>query len=277
MFGKRQYYYLVAGLQDIALDSHKLIFRQRAFRDELKASLHPDDYRLVKKLFLPSDNINLLNLLQKNDKAFLEEGIYTKEELLENIREPHSLPRYMQQFIEAFKAKEPIYQGMSRENELSSLFLEEMLQLRNAFLRDWFCFDMRLRNITTALVARKHKLPYENQIIGQDEFSETIRRSHARDFGLSSEFDAMEELMGIVRNDDVQQREKEIDQLRWQYLDEAVFFHYFTIERVLAYTIKLGLVERWMALEKDHGRELFKKLLDELQASYQLPKSFTEK
>ncbi|MFP4471998.1 MAG: DUF2764 family protein [Bacteroidales bacterium] len=49
------------------------------------------------------------------------------------------------------------------------------------------------------------------------------------------------------------------------------------MERILAFTIKLGIVERWLGIDVDHGKEMFKKLMSELQASYKLPESFKEK
>jgi uncharacterized protein YlaN (UPF0358 family) len=274
---KRNYYCLVAGLQDITIDVHKLQFSQQAFRQELKVELHPDDFELVEKLFLPHDNANLLNLLLKTGKPFDEKGNFSQEKLEENIKEPHDLPEYMNAFITAFKNKEPLMPDLSPENELTTLFFDQMLKLDNDFLRDWFAFELNLRNIIIALSARKHEIPYEYQIIGTGEISNIIRKSHARDFGLSAEIDFMEDLANIVRNDNVQEREKAIDELRWKYLDEVTFFEYFTIEKVLAFTIKLGMVERWLGIDKDHGNEMFKKLLKELQSSYQLPESFTEK
>lgn len=274
---KRNYYCLVAGLQDITLDVHKLSMGQMAFKAELQTEVHPDDYQLAQKLFLPTDNLNLLNLLEKNDKPFDPKGNYSREQLEENIKEPTDLPAYMQTFILAYKAKEPVYPHMSPENELTNLFFDFMQSEPNDFLRNWFTFNKNLNNLLTALLARKHEVKYENQIVGHDDISDAIRKSHARDFGISAEIDFMEELLNIARTEQVQDREKAIDQLKWKYLDEETFFEYFTMEKLLAFTLKLGMVERWLAIDKDHGSKMFRQLLDELQASYELPETFTEK
>lgn len=274
---KRHYYYLVSGLQDITLDIHKLLSNQQAFKETLKSEVHPNDYLLVEKLFLPYDNANLLNLLEKNSQPFIDKGNVTKETLEDNIKEPEELPEYMKRFIVAYKNKEPLFPELSPENELTTLFYQDMLTEKNEFLRNWFHFDLTIRNILTALAARKHKIDYENQIIGTDEISEAIKKSHARDFGLSNEIDYLENLVDASRIDDIQAREKAVDQLKWDYLEDVTFFNYFTIEKILAYIIKLGLVERWLAIDKDYGREMFEKLLNELQSTYKLPETFTEK
>ncbi len=275
---KRNYHYLVAGLQDITLDIHKLLFDQLSFREELRNELHPADYELVRLLFLPFDNENLLTLLEKKDREVDPRGNFSRERLEENIKEPSDLPDYMMRFITAFKSKEPLFPEMSPENELATLYYDEMLEtVENDFLREWFHFELNVKNIAIALNARRHKVPYENQIIGTNEVSESIRKSQARDFGLGSDLDYLDELTAISKKEDVREREQAIDELKWEYLDEATFFHYFTIERILAFVIKLGMIERWLGIDKDHSNELFKKLLKELQASYQLPKTFTEK
>lgn len=274
---KRNYYCLVAGLQDINLDVHKLQFSQIAFRDELRRELHPSDYRLAELLFLPIDNANLLNLLQKSGKPFDSRGTLTLERLEENLKEPVDLPDYMVHFIQAFHAKTPLMPELSPENELTTLYYDYAANCGNTFLSDWFSFELNVKNILTALLSRKYSLPFEKQIIGSGEVSKAIKKSHARDFGLSGDLQYFDELANIARNDNVQEREKAVDALRWKYLDEATFFDYFTAEKVLSYTIKLGLVDRWLAIDKEYGTGLFKKLLQELQATYQLPEIFTKK
>lgn len=275
---KRNYYYLVAGLQDITLDIHKLSLSQSEFKEELKNELHSDDYAKAEILFYTYDNINLLNLLAKNDKEFIADGVFSREELEESIKEPSGfLPSYMDRFIEAVKNDEDIISGMSRENQLTFLFYEFTQNLPDGFLKDWFRFNRDMNNVLTALVCRKYDIPYENQVIGNDEISETIRKSPARDFGLSAEISIMDDLLNIAKNDDAQEKEKAIDQLRWKYLDDVTFFEYFTIDKILAFLLKMGMVERWLSIDREHGNDLFMELLEELKSSYKLPESFTEK
>jgi len=275
---KRNYYCLVAGLQDLTLDAHKLTRTQNDFRIDLQTDLHPQDYKLVEYLFYPVDNKNLLNLLEKSDKEFDLRGCFTREEMEDNIKEPSGiLPQYMDQFINAYKNNEPFVAGMSFENQLITLFYSFTATLNDGFLEPWYRFNRDLNNLLTAMVCRKYDIPYENQVIGDDEITEAIRRSHARDFGLSAEIPWMEDVMNIAKTDNVQEKEKAIDKLKWNYLEDVTFFEYFTIDRVLAFIIKIGIVERWLALDREYGTELFMELLKELKSSYKLPETFTEK
>jgi hypothetical protein len=275
---KRKYYYLVAGLQDITLDMHKLSMGQLEFRQELQQELHPDDYKLVKILFYPVDNINLINLLSKNNKEFDPLGNFSLAQLEENIKEPEGeLPVYMNRFIEAKKNHEQIIPIMSPENEITALFYNYTETLESDFLKNWFKFNRHLRDLLTAIICRKYDIPFENQIFGTGDVADAIRKSNARDFGLSTEIEWLEDLLNIAKNDNVQEREKAVDQLRWKYLDDVTFFEYFTIDRILAFMIKLGMVQRWLAIDREHGMQMFKQLLNELKTSYKLPESFTDK
>ncbi len=274
---KRNYYYLVAGLQDLFPGINKLILDQIGFRELLSEHLHPSDYRLVRMLYLEYDNSNLLNLLQEKNLPFDERGNYSADFLLEQFREPEGVPDYMATFITAFRQQEPVYPGLSPENELTTLFYQEMLQSTDGFLNEWFRFSMNMNNLLTALIARQQQIPYEHQVIGDDEVSNAIRKSHLRDFGLGSELEYLEKITEIASMDDFTEREKAIDQVIWDYLDERTFFEYFTIDRILAYVIRLDMVSRWMAIDTERGIELFRKALEALQGEYQLPKLFTDK
>lgn len=270
MFGKvkRNYYCLVAGLQDIELDTHKLHFNQKDLKEYLKEEIHEDEYPLIEKLYLPHDNYNLINLLQKSDKPFNEKGNFSAEELETQIKDQSDLPSYMIRFIEAFTQKDPVYPELSPENELSTLFYEEMLSDDNEFTRWWYEMEMNIRNILAGLNCRKYSLNPEHHVIGDNDVANNIRKSHSKDFALGSLLDYTDKIIEIGRNDDIQNRELAFDKFKWDQLEEYTFFEYFTVERVMAFVLKTSMIERWISIDKEEGREMFKKLIEELKKSY---------
>ncbi len=274
MFG-RNYYYLVAGLPDILLDQKKLNFSIADFKEEMSYHLHPDDYRLVEMLFLPADNLNLLNLLTKSEKEYDDSGKYSGDLLEEEIREPASLPEYMQRFIIAYKNETPLFEDLSWEDQLTWLYYNHVMACSNEFLRDWFEFDLNIRNIVAGINARKHELKGDKYLIGDNYIVQAVRKSTLKDFGLANDFEYMEKLISVQDNDNLLERERAMDMMRWDYLDEANTFNYFTVEVLLAYIIKLQMVQRWLDMDQETGQELFRKLLDELEQSYEFPKEFT--
>jgi hypothetical protein len=42
------------------------------------------------------------------------------------------------------------------------------------------------------------------------------------------------------------------------------FFHYFTIEKILAFILKLDIVERWLKHEPENGKMLLENLINNL-------------
>lgn len=270
----RNYYYLVAGLPDINLEQNKLSVTVGDFKKELQAHLHPDDFDLVEKLFLQADNRNVLNMLLKNIQEFDDSGKYTFDELEDEIKEPENLPEYLKNFIIHFKSNQPLIPDMSWEDQLSTLYFDHATQAGNKFLRTWFEYERDIKNILSGLTARRHKMPVENLLIGSNTVTDAIRKSNARDFSLSAEFPFVEKIIQINENTDLLMREKAIDQLKWNYIDELNTFNYFSIEVILGFVFKLDMVERWLKLDKKTGEEMFHKLLKDLENSYEFPKEF---
>jgi len=270
----RNYYYLVAGLPDIILEQSKILVPLADFKAELKLHLHPDDYTLVETLFLPADNRNLLNMVLKSIVEFDNTGKYSFDELENEIKEPERLPQYLKTFIMHFKANQPVISEMSWEDQLTTLYFEHVLEVENDFLRTWFAFERDIKNILTGLSARRHKIPADNLLIGNYAVTNAIRKSNARDFGLNAEYQFVEKLIQVNENTNLLEREKAIDQLKWNTIDELNTFNYFSIEVILGFVIKLAMVERWLKLDKKTGEEMFRRLVKDLENSYEFPKEF---
>jgi len=270
----RNYYCLVAGLPDIVIDQNKLSFTLSEFKDELTESLHPDDYKMVELLFLPYDNQNLMNLLNKQDIPINKLGKYSLDELEENIKEPEILEPYLIQYIEDFKSDSGLTAKTDPEKLMTQLYYDFGSNIRNGFLKEWFSFDQTLRNILTAYNCRKYDLPVENELIGEDDIVDSLKKSRARDFGIGGEVPYVEKVISILENKNLLDREKGLDQLRWNFVDEQTVFNYFTAEVIFGYVIKLMIIERWLKLDVDTGREFFEKLLEDLKTSFEFPIEF---
>jgi len=275
MIFKEHYYYLIAGLPDILLDETRSKISVSDLLEEIKTQLHPEDYKLLQALFLKYDNANLLNLLLKREKAFNEGGAYSQEFLEEQIKEPDErIHGYLRRFIELFKADDRDDTGKSWEIVLEELYFNFLLDISNEFLREWFRFQLNLNNVTTALSCRKHEIPVETQLIGDNEVVQSILRSNARDFGLSQDFPQIEQILAEWERENILEREKALDSIRWNWIDEHTFFHYFTVEKVIGYLLQLEMVERWMNLDPKKGERMFRELLEKMQSTFELPDEF---
>ncbi len=98
------------------------------------------------------------------------------------------------------------------------------------FLREWSAFDRDMRNTAAALVARRLGMQYDAQ-----PTNEAVR--------------------SIMAGGDIIERERALDRLRWKTADELTVFDYFDIDKLLAYLVKVGILERWSALDAEQGRD----------------------
>ncbi len=270
----RQYFTLIAGLPDILIDEAKMALTASSFREELAGHLHPDDYQLIELFSLPIDQENIINILQRNDKPFFQGGIYTEEVLLDAIKEYQNLPHYMLTFIKNFQEEYRQFPQLSLPDEFMVMYYDYLKANSNPFIRAWAEFDQNLRNLLIGLNSRKFGFKAENYLLTDSLVTDEILKSNAPDFNLSREYPVVDELLRIFENANLLEREKGIDLLRWDFLDESTFFYYFTIERVIAYWIKLNIVERWLKLDNEKGEKLFSKLLGELENSFTFSEEF---
>ena len=276
-----KYYYLVAGLPQLSLEDSKLSYTVADFKTEFYPSLTQSDQRLVDLFYLQFDNANVLKLLKDKDAAIDPRGIYSAEELTEFIALLKSgdtladslFPSYLSTFISEYFTTS-FEQGTLLEDRLSALYYDYAMQCINKFVSGWFGFNLTLNNVLVALTARKFKMEVAPMIVGDTDIAEALRTSNARDFGLTGEVDELEQLVKISETDDLVEREKRIDQLRWNWMEEATFFDYFTIERLFVFLLQLEMIERWISLDKEKGSQLFRSIIAALKDEVKIPAEF---
>ncbi|MBI5915243.1 MAG: DUF2764 family protein [Bacteroidetes bacterium] len=272
---KREYHYLVAGLPDIIIGQSKVSLKVAGFKEELRQFLHPEDFKLVEMLFLRFDNQNLLNLLQKKDEPWDVMGNFSPEQLQQGMEDPAiGLPAYMLVFYHAFREDTPIVNGMSWENQLTQVFFQHVIEHTEGFLKEWFTFDRDLKNLLAAISARRHGISLEGQLIGQNEVTSAIQKSHARDFGLLNEYPYIEKLLKVEEQTDILERERSITQLKWAQIEELNTFNYFTIDKILGFLLKLISFERWAALDAADGKDIFRQKIGAMEHSFDFSKEF---
>ena len=274
------YYYLVAGLPDISLEDGKLSYTISDFRAESYGDLSAKDQALIDLFYLKYDHADLLSLLKDKDAVTQGKGNFSSEDLLQLIasvkegeKPDAKFPSYLYDFIAQYLAL-PADELYKAENLLASAYYAYAMKSKNPFIASWFEFNLNINNILAAFAARKYKMNVAEVIVGDTEVCEMLRTSNARDFGLSETLDYFEPLQRLVETDDLVEREKKVDQLKWKWLEDASFFHYFTVERLFVFLLQLEMIERWVLLEKEKGSELFRQMIQNLKDEVQIPEEF---
>lgn len=276
-----KYYYLVAGLPELTLEDSKLSYTVADFKTEIYPGLSSSDQKLMDLFYLKFDNVNVLKLLEDKEAVIDSRGNFSVEELLENIGiikeggevNPKDFPSYLSVFISDY-FNTPTESGVLHEDHLAALYYEYAMKCGNKFIASWFEFNLTINNILVAFTARKYKWDIAQNIVGDTEVCEALRTSGARDFGLTGEVDSFEQLVKISEITELVDREKKLDSLRWDWMEEATFFDYFTVERIFVFLLQLEMIERWISLDKEKGNQLFRSIIDTLKDEVQIPAEF---
>lgn len=276
-----KYYYLVAGLPELSLDDNKLSYTLADFRGDFYPFLSVQDRKLLDLFYLQFDNANVLNLLKDKDAIIDKRGVYSSEQILEGISQMKNgesisgcvLPVYLSTFLSEF-FHESLGSAVLWDNRLSALYFAYAMKNKNRFVAEWFDFNLTVNNVLIALTARKFKLDIASQIVGDTPVCVALRTSNTRDFGLSGELDCWEQLLKISDTVDLVEREKQIDRLRWDWLEMHSAFRYFTVERILVFFLQIGIIERWISLDKEKGNQMFRNIIATLKNEVHIPEEF---
>ena len=133
-------------------------------------------------------------------------------------------------------------------DNLTEDFYREALSSRNAFIRRWFAFDLNVRNA---------KVRYLNAALGRESSRDVIDIR-------TGEFEESRQLEAVLSGSDILARERGIDDLYWAKAEELTLFHYFDIDVILGFIARLKIVDRWLKLDEDTGRQMFRELVDEV-------------
>lgn len=263
------YYCLVAGLKEYALDADTKGFDARAIVGEVLEGVEAADARQVHLLYGYYDCENIA-ALHAGRTAHNPLGRFTHEELEEELKAPKRLPEAVARVIRAFddpegEDAETVDTTQRFEKELFAAYYATCEKASSSFLREWSAFDRNLRNVTAAVTARAAGRPIEEVTVGGGDVVEQLQRSSAADFGLRGELPYIDAVIAAVNDEaNLVEKEHKIDLVRWNEAVELATFDYFDINAILSYLARVNIVARWTQLDAVRGREMFDRLLAEL-------------
>ncbi len=265
----RNYYCLVSGLKEFALEADNKGFDARLVIAEIREALSRRDRGYLDLFYMFYDIENLISIRSGNSRLS-SLGLFTAEELAEELKHPVRLPAFARRVIEAYLEPEANEHEDIDTNDrfgrsLYAAYYGECARSRCRFLREWSEFDRNLRNLTAALSSRSKGLAVADAVVGTDDVAQTLMRSSAADFGLKGELGYIDQVMAAVAdNGNLLEKEHRIDLIKWNMAEELAVFDYFNINGILSYLVKVNLVHRWATLNAARGREMFEKLIESL-------------
>lgn len=137
------------------------------------------------------------------------------------------------------------------EQTLGADFYAKAAESKNRFIREYFDFDGRLRNMKVQYLAKR---------LGKDGKAFLVDMPEA-------DFDEGKQIEEILADADFVKREQKMDELKWEKASDIARMDYFNMNAILAFLVKAKTVQRWAELDTAKGEEMFRKLVKEIRGT----------
>lgn len=133
-------------------------------------------------------------------------------------------------------------------------FYIEAFRSPSRFIREYFAFDLKARNSKVRFLNRSLDRPAKQDLvfISEDE-----------------ELEDVPEIDAAYAQRDILARERAVDEMMWGEADRLVEMEVFSIDVILAFIAKLQIIGRWLKLDEQTGREMFRKLVNEVRGTFE--------
>ena len=255
-------------------DNRKLPLAVAHFRELVGEALSREDLRVMNLFLLPGDNRQVLRLLRKEEPDRGAMTVFPVALLEEEVAElSGKLPAYLERFIADYRA-DRLDSTRLPENVLSGMYYDFLLRQRNVFVRRYAEFSLNVKNLVVALNCRKYEREIDREVVGNNAFAQALRSSNAKDFGLGMDYPYVERVVALTENPNFVERERGLDLLTWNFIEELVAFEYFSLEKVLSFLLELMIVERWSRMGTESGRRVFMEVVDRFRKSVAFAEEF---
>ena len=139
------------------------------------------------------------------------------------------------------------------ESTLGADFYDRAAKSKNRFIREYFDFDGRLRNLKVNYLAKRLGKNGEDFMVELPE----------------ADFEEEKQIQEILADADFVDREQRMDELKWEKASDIARMDYFNMNAILAFLVKAKTVQRWAELDPEKGTEMFKKLVDEVRGTFE--------
>ncbi len=301
------YYCLMAELPVLNLSDARPQHTTLQMKETLADTLTSADALLMERYFLRFDCENLVSLLEGSlqsateeetaaradaagtqrqmQRTFDERGNYALEDLQTLVAEARAIdgavkgfPEFMADFVRDFDANQGHNNKWFARDAALLAYYEHARKCPNTLMAEWYELNLNILNVLTALIARKQDWNLSDYVQGGSSVAEAILKQASQpDFGLGAELDYMKDLMQAAESTDPVDKERQIDALRWNWLEERTFFEPFDITALFSYIVRSEILERWALLDPEQGRQRFTQIIENLRGEAKVPEEFIRK
>jgi hypothetical protein len=249
-----RYYFLGGYLPDIHRDDRKLRVNLEGFLEE-RAYMAPEDVEDIALVLLHRD-VRMCEALLNGREIELPHSRHSLAFWREEVKKPENAPEFLAEFLTGRDSA----QRLSPEDSgrLQAAYYDFALsRATSGLLKKYLSFEKDLKNILAALRARQLGMDVAEQVFGGGELAEQLATSNAEDFGLSEEVPWFGEALVA---DTPSRRQEVVEKILWDFLEESAGSDAFDFNAILAYMLKLEMLESRLALSAEAGMEKVRRL-----------------
>lgn len=247
------YYFLASLLPELRIgippeiDFHELMHL-------MEMNLTENDREKVRVIRLYYDIQNIRSFWRGEPLSF--RGNYDEVELEDALVTQDALPSYVFDFMKQYDSTE---ERLRHFASLLTSYYQSEVESTDGFLHDYLVFQRELRLVLTAFRAKKMgrdllvELQYEDP--NDDAVAQIIAQKDAVEYDPPENFSELKPLFEAHCEEPLELH-KALVEYQFQKADELLGVDLFTINRILAYMVKLNFVEKWLELDKKKGMQL---------------------
>ena len=172
------------------------------------------------------------------------------------------LPPYIVNVLRQYWQPESNPDRVEVEKVVADLYFDYIMEQGNEFLRDYTRFEYNMSNLLAYVEAGNHALDPWKFIAGNTTFVQQLREERSATMAATTGFEMFNEITCYAELPFQSEKEMRYDEVRWRMIEEMVFFDDFTVNTVLAFLLKVLLIERWTKLEKGAGEEKLRGMIE---------------
>ena len=143
--------------------------------------------------------------------------------------------------------------GLEPDN-LDEEFYRKALGSKDRFTREYFRYDLMVRNLKADYINRSLGRPQGTDVISPDGEEPDAEEAAAVD--------------AVLEGKDLLGRERGLDALMWDRSEELTALDVLDLDVVLGFITRLRTVSRWLALDPETGKAFFRRLVDGIRQTY---------
>jgi len=148
--------------------------------------------------------------------------------------------------------------------------ITEMLSDEDYRLMNWLNFGLDKKSLSRHFyrAAAHHSNLFIREYFSFDKCVRDARLCWLDGVDYEGDFEEYPRLKQIFVMDNLLERERQLDRLMWDKINEITSGELFNINVLLGFFTKARIVERWTKLDPESGKELFAHLVNEVRATF---------